>query len=127
MSAAPPPVPSTIVEASVPRPSEPLGPVALVLALVAGVLVLLNATVGLALQITAPGSALGVRLGFGVPVLLLGAVAAVLGLVAIRRPGARAAIAGAGAGLGGFLAIGQVVSLVILGISAAASSFAFVG
>jgi hypothetical protein len=119
--------PSPVSTASAPRPPEPLGALALVLAVVAAVLVLLESTVGLAIQLAAPGGALGARLGFGIPTLLLGAAAAVLGLVALRRPGARPAIAGAGAGLGGFLAVGQVVALVILGISAAASSFAFGG
>jgi hypothetical protein len=115
------------VSATPSRAAEPLGPIALALAVVAAVLVLLSTTVGLALQLTAAGAFLGIRLGFGIPTLLLGAAALVIGLVALRRPGVRSGIAGAGAGLGGFLAVGQVVALVILGISAAASSFAFAG
>jgi hypothetical protein len=113
MSAVPPPaVPP--VDVTPPRAADPLAVTSLVIAIVAAAFGALSGPVAFGLQVRAGVSPDAIALGVGIPVFVLGVVALILGLVALSRPAARRGIAGAGAGLGGFLAVGQVVGLVTL-------------
>jgi hypothetical protein len=110
VSAVPPPAVPPIPGPAAGRPRDP-GTPALVLAIVAAVLAMASSPIGIALQISLGTGASWVALLVGAPVLILGVIALVLGLVALSRGGGRRAVAGAGAGLGGFLAAGQLVGL----------------
>lgn len=99
-----------------------LAPVSLGLAIAAAVVALVATPVELALQLTAASATVAARLGFGIPTLLLAVAALIVGVIALRRADPRRAIAAAGAALGGFLALGQLVGVLAFGIAAIAAA-----
>jgi len=114
MSAVPPPPVPPAIDTAPPRAADPLAIASLVVAIVTAVFAAFSGPVSLAVQISAGAPVDAVALAIGIPTLVLGLLALILGLVALSRPAARRGIAGAGAGLGGFLVAGQVVGIVTL-------------
>jgi hypothetical protein len=96
------------------RSSDPLAVVSLVLSIVAALLAIVSGPISLAVQLRLGAPASWIGLVVGLPVLVVGVAALVVGLVGLSRQGSRRAMAGAGAGLGGFLTIGQMVGLLTL-------------
>ena len=113
MSAIPPPT-APPIPGSAPRSSDPLAVVSVVLAIAAALLALVSGPISLWVQLRLGAPVSWIGLVLGLPVLAVGVAALIVGLVGLARRGARRAMAGAGAGLGGFLAIGQVVGLLTL-------------
>jgi hypothetical protein len=96
------------------RPARgPLATASLVLGIVAGALGIIAGPVTLAVQVTAGAAVAGLVVGFGIPVLVLGVLALVLGLLSARGRRPRA-LEGAAVGLAAFVVIGQLVGVISL-------------